>query len=214
MKAAILTELNKDLIIRDDIELVDLGAGEVHVKIVSSGVCHSDVSAQNGTIPAGVPCVLGHEGAGVIQEVGDGVREVKAGDHVIISFTPACRTCKACLRGQSYLCQSMGPMSVPHFKLDGTPIMGFAGCGTFADELILPESAVVKVDDDIPLDVVSLIGCGVTTGVGAAINTAKVTPGSSVVVFGCGGIGISAIQGALIAGAAEIVAVDNVPAKL
>lgn len=214
MRAAILTELNKELTIRDDIELVDLGAGEVHVKIVSSGVCHSDVSAQNGTIPSGLPCVLGHEGAGIIQEVGDGVTEVKAGDHVIISFTPACRNCKACLRGQSYLCQSMGPMMVPHFKIDGKPVMGFAGCGTFADELIVPESAVVKVDDDIPLDVVSLIGCGVTTGVGAAINTAKVTPGSSVVVFGCGGIGISAIQGARIAGAAEIVAVDTLPAKL
>ncbi len=214
MKAAILTELNKELTIRDDIELVDLGAGEVHVKIVSSGVCHSDVSAQNGTIPAMTPCVLGHEGAGIIQEVGDGVTEVKAGDHVIISFTPACRNCKACLRGQSYLCMSMGPMMVPHFKIDGNPVSGFAGCGTFAEELIVPESAVVKVEDDIPLDVVSLVGCGVTTGVGAAINTAKVTPGSSVVVFGCGGIGISAIQGARIAGAAEIVAVDTLPAKL
>ncbi len=214
MKAAVLTELNKPLVIRDDIGLVDLGAGEVHVKIVSSGVCHSDVSAQNGTIPVGTPCVLGHEGAGIIQEVGDGVTEVAAGDPVIVSFTPACRVCQSCLRGEAYLCQAMGPMFVPHFTMDGGPIMGMTGTGTFAEEMIVPESAVVKVDKDIPLDLVSLIGCGVTTGVGAAINTAKVTPGSSVVVFGAGGVGISAIQGARIAGAAEILAVDLVDSKL
>ena len=214
MKAAVLTELNQPLVVRDDIGLVDLGAGEVHIKIVSSGVCHSDVSAQNGTIPVGTPCVLGHEGAGIIQEVGAGVSEVAAGDPVIVSFTPACRVCKSCLRGEAYLCQAMGPMFVPHFTMDGSPIMGMTGCGTFAEEMIVPESAVVKVDKDIPLDLVSLIGCGVTTGVGAAINTAKVTPGSSVVVFGAGGVGISAIQGARIAGAAEILAVDLVDSKL
>lgn len=214
MKAAILTELNKPLEIRDDVGLVDLGPGEAHVKIVSSGVCHSDVSAQNGTIPVGTPCVLGHEGAGVVQEVGAGVSEIKAGDPVIISFTPACRNCPSCLRGESYLCQSMGPMFTPHFMIDGKPVMGMTGCGTFAEELIIPESALVKVDDDIPLGLVSLIGCGVTTGVGAAINTAKVTPGSSVVVFGAGGVGISAIQGARIAGAAEILAVDLLDSKL
>jgi len=214
MKAAILTELNKPLVVRDDVTLVDLGPGEVHVKIVSSGVCHSDVSAQNGTIPVGTPCVLGHEGAGVIQEVGAGVTEVSAGDPVIVSFTPACRLCPSCLRGEAYLCQAMGPMFTPHFVIDGNPVMGMTGCGTFAEEMIIPESAVVKVDADIPLDLVSLIGCGVTTGVGAAINTAKVTPGSSVVVFGAGGVGISAIQGARIAGAAEILAVDLVDSKL
>jgi len=214
MKAAVLTELNKDLVIRDDVGLADLGPGEVHVKIVSSGVCHSDVSAQNGTIPQPPPCVLGHEGAGIIQEVGDGVSDVKAGDPVIVSFVPACSKCPACLRGQSYLCMDMGPMYTPHFRIDGNPVMGMTGCGTFAEEMIVPATAVVKVDDDIPLDIVSLIGCGVTTGVGAAINSAGVTPGSSVVVFGCGGVGISAIQGARIAGASEIVAVDMVESKL
>ncbi len=214
MKAAVLTELNQPLVVRDDVSLVDLGAGEVHVKIVSSGVCHSDVSAQNGTIPVGTPCVLGHEGAGIIQEVGAGVTEVAAGDPVIVSFTPACRNCRSCLRGQAYLCESMAPMFTPHFVMDGNPVMGMTGCGTFAEEMIVPESAVVKVDADIPLDLVSLIGCGVTTGVGAAINTAQVTPGSSVVVFGAGGVGISAIQGARIAGAAEILAVDLVDSKL
>ncbi|TDJ22764.1 MAG: Zn-dependent alcohol dehydrogenase [Gammaproteobacteria bacterium] len=215
MKAALLTALNTDLVIRDDIELVDLGPGEVHVKIVSSGVCHSDVSAQNGTIPSGIPCVLGHEGAGIIQEVGDGVTDVKVGDHVIVSFVPACSKCNACLRGQSYLCETAPAMMMtPHFLVDGNPVPGFAGCGTFAEAMIVPVAATIKVDDDIPLDIVSLIGCGVTTGVGAAINSAGVTPGSSVVVFGCGGVGISAIQGARIAGAAEIVAVDLVESKL
>jgi S-(hydroxymethyl)glutathione dehydrogenase/alcohol dehydrogenase len=215
MKAAVLMALNKDLEIRHDVGLADLKAGEVHFKLVSSGVCHSDVSGQNGTIPTGTPCVLGHEGAGIVLEVGDGVTDVVAGDHVILSFTPACRKCRACLRGQSQLCESMMQMAMtPHFTLDGKPIGGFAGCGTFAEEMIVPEAAVVKVAKDVPLNVVSLIGCGVTTGVGAAINTAGIRPGTSVCVIGCGGVGIAAIQGARIAGAAEIVAVDKVPAKL
>jgi len=214
MKAAILSELNKDLEVRDDVGLADLGPGEVHLKVVSSGVCHSDVSVQNGTIPSGLPCVLGHEGAGVVEEVGPGVESVKPGDKVILSFTPACMKCKPCLRGQSYLCEFMGTMALSaRFIVDGQPVGGMTGCGTFAEEMIVPEAAVVKVDADIPLDIASLIGCGVTTGVGAAINSAGVTPGSSVVVFGAGGVGISAIQGARIAGAAEIVAVDLNEAK-
>jgi len=214
MKAAILPALNEDLVVRDDVSLADLQPGEVHIKVESSGVCHSDVSAQNGTIPQPPPCVLGHEGAGVVQEVGAGVEDVQAGDKVIVSFTPACNKCKPCLRGQSYLCAAMGPMMTPKFIVDGQPMGGMAGCGTFAEEMVLPDSAVVKIDEDIPLDIASLIGCGVTTGVGAAINSAGVTPGSSVVVFGAGGVGISAIQGARIAGAAEILAVDLVDGKL
>ncbi len=214
MKAAILTELNKDLEIRDDVELTEVGPGQVRIKLVSSGVCHSDLSAQNGTIPSGTPCVLGHEGAGTIQEIGEGITDVVVGDHVILSFTPACRKCKACLRGQAALCETMMSMATsPHFIVDGNLVSGFTGCGTFAEEMIVPENAVVKVDEDIPLNVVSLIGCGVTTGVGAAINTAAVKPGSSVAVIGCGGVGISAIQGARIAGAAEIVAIDPVLSK-
>jgi len=215
MKAAVLWELNKDLEVRNDVRLADLGPGDVHLKVVSSGVCHSDVSAQNGTIPAGTPCVLGHEGAGVVLEVGPGVTDLKAGDHAIVSFTPACRLCKACLRGQANLCESMFAMAVAKkFIIDGNAVGGMTGCGTFAEEMILPQTAVIKVDQDIPLNVVSLIGCGVMTGVGASINTAKITPGSSVLVIGCGGVGISAIQGARIAGAAEIVAVDTMPRKL
>jgi len=215
MRAAVLWELNKDLEVRNDVRLTDLGPGEVHVKIVSSGVCHSDVSVQNGTIPQPTPVVLGHEGAGIIQEVGPGVTDVKAGDPVIISFTPACRKCKACLRGQSNLCETMISMATSaHFLVAGKQIPGMTGCGTFADEMIVPENAVIRVDPSIPLEVVSLIGCGVTTGVGAAINTAQIRPGSSVAVIGCGGVGIAAIQGARIAGAAEILAIDTVDKKL
>lgn len=215
MKAALLTALDTPLEVRDDITLGDLGPGDVHVKIVSSGVCHSDVSAQNGTIPCGFPCVLGHEGAGIVQEVGAGVSDFTAGDHVILSFVPACSTCGPCLRGQSYLCaKSMAVATSANFRLDGNPVGGFTGLGTFAEELIITQDCLVKVDADVPLDIVSLIGCGVTTGVGAAINTADVRPGSSVVVFGCGGVGISAIQGARIAGAAEILAVDMLDGKL
>ncbi len=215
MRAAVLWELNKELDVRDDVRLTDLGPGEVHVKLVSSGVCHSDVSVQNGTIPMPAPCVLGHEGAGIVKEVGPGVTDVKAGDHAIISFTPACRKCKACLRGQSNLCATtISMMIAPHFIVDGKTIPGMTGCGTFADEMIVPENAVIPVDASIPLDVVSLIGCGVTTGVGAAINTAQIRPGSSVAVIGCGGVGIAAIQGARIAGAAEILAIDTIERKL
>jgi len=215
MRAAVLWELNKDLEVRNDVRLTDLAPGEVHVKIVSSGVCHSDVSVQNGTIPQPTPVVLGHEGAGIIREVGPGVTDVKAGDHVIISFTPACRKCKACLRGQSNLCETMISMATSaHFLVAGKQIPGMTGCGTFADEMIVPENAVIRVDPSIPLEVVSLIGCGVTTGVGAAINTAQIRPGSSVAVIGCGGVGVAAIQGARIAGAAEILAIDTVDRKL
>jgi len=153
--------------------------------------------------------------AGVVLEVGAGVTDLKAGDHAIVSFVPACRVCKNCLRGQSNLCDMMIAMAItPHFVIDGKKVSGMTGCGTFAEEMILPQGAVIKVDEDIPLNVVSLIGCGVTTGVGAAINTAKIRPGSSVAVIGCGGVGIAAIQGARIAGAAEILAIDTVDRKL
>ena len=215
MKAAVLTELNKDLVIRDDVELGAVGPRDVRVKIASSGVCHSDVSVQNGTIPSMTPVVLGHEGAGIVQEVGDAVSTVAAGDHVILSFIPACSVCNPCLRRQSYLCEETGPQAMAaHFTIDGNPVAGMTGLGTFAEELIVGESGVVKIDSDVPLDIAALIGCGVTTGVGASINSAGVTPGSSVVVFGCGGVGISAIQGARIAGASAILAVDMVEGKL
>ncbi len=215
MKAALLTELNKELEIRDDVEVFGLGPKDVRVKIKSSGVCHSDLSVQNGTIPMPMPVVLGHEGAGVVEEIGEAVSSVAVGDHVILTFIPACSVCNPCLRHQSYLCVEANVAAVTtHFKIDGNPTFGMTGLGTFAEELIIGDSAVVKVASDVPLDIAALIGCGVTTGVGAAINSAGVTPGSSVVVFGCGGVGISAIQGARIAGASTILAVDTVEGKL
>ncbi|MDH5565532.1 MAG: Zn-dependent alcohol dehydrogenase [Myxococcales bacterium] len=215
MKAAVLWERDKALEVRDDVALSAVGPGDVRIRLVSSGVCHSDLSAQNGTIPTGMPCVLGHEGAGVVEEVGAGVTDIVPGDHAILSFVPACRRCKACLRGQSNLCEAMMAMlATSHFEIDGKPAPGFLGCGTFAQQMVVSEAAVIVVDREIPLDVVSLIGCGVTTGVGAAIHTARIAPGSSVCVIGCGGVGCAAIQGARIAGAAEIVAVDALPAKL
>ncbi len=215
MKAAVYTELNKDLEIRDDVEVFGLGPKDVRVKIAASGVCHSDVSVQNGTIPFPAPVVLGHEGAGIVEEVGESVSTVAPGDHVILSFTPACSVCTPCLRHQSYLCDETNVQSAAaHFKVGGDPVVGMTGLGTFAEELIVGEPGVVKIGSDVPLDVAALIGCGVTTGVGASINSAGVTPGSSVVVFGCGGVGISAIQGARIAGASAILAVDTVEGKL
>lgn len=215
MQAAILTELNKDLQIRNDVEVFGLGPRDVRIQIKASGVCHSDVSAQNGTIPTGTPCVLGHEGAGVITAVGEAVTSVVPGDHVILSFVPACNNCTPCHRHQSYLCNhGMVQATSAHFKVDGKPVTGMTGLGTFAEELIIGEPGVVKIPKDVPLDIAALIGCGVTTGVGASINSAQVAPGSSVVVFGCGGVGISAIQGARIAGASAILAVDTLPNKL
>ena len=172
----------------------------------------------NGTIPQPPPAVLGHEGAGIIAEVGEGVTYVKVGDHVIVAWSPPCGECAYCgPRHQPNLCSNIQMVmgGTPHFTLDGQPVFGMAGAGTFAEEMIIPHQGVVKIDDDIPLEIGSLVGCGVMTGVGAAINTAKVTPGlESVVVFGCGGVGISCIMGAKVAGASVIVAVDLNDGKL
>lgn len=218
MRAAVLRQTgDEELEIRDDVEVVEPSAGEVKVRIAATGVCHSDLSGMTGTIPQPVPAVLGHEGAGIVAEVGEGVTNVMEGDHVIVAWSPPCGVCASCVdRKSPHLCSAVQINSImtPRFRLDGEPIFGFAGAGTFAEEIVLPQQAVVPIDANVPLEIASLIGCGVMTGVGAAINTAKVEPGSSVVVFGCGGVGISAIQGARIAGAAEIVAVDLLEAKL
>jgi len=169
----------------------------------------------NGTIPHPGPAVLGHEGAGEVIEVGEGVSSVKVGDHVIVVWVPPCGHCRYCLGGQPNLCTQImfSAGMVPHFRIGETLVAGFNGTGTFAEEAVLPEQGVVVIDRDVPFEIASLLGCGVVTGVGAAINAAKVVPGSSVVVFGCGGVGIATIQGARIAGAAEIVAVDPVEEK-
>ncbi|HVM40339.1 MAG TPA: zinc-binding dehydrogenase, partial [Acidimicrobiia bacterium] len=168
-----------------------------------------------GIVPLPSPCVLGHEGAGGVVEVGEGVTDLAVGDHVVASWIAPCGKCQYCLGGQPNLCSvmMMTHSFTPRFVVGGEPMAGMLGVGTFAEQAVAPVESFVKIDDDVPFDVASLIGCGVMTGVGAAINCAKVTPGSSVVVFGCGGVGISAIQGARIAGAAEIVAVDLVESK-
>ncbi len=200
----------------EDVEVEDPGPLQVKVKIHAAGVCHSDLSAMNGTLPVPFPCVLGHEGSGEIVAVGEGVSQVAIGDHVIVAWNPACGNCRACLRGQPHLCTTIfyNIVGATHFSRGGSPLFGFAGNGTFAEELVLPQEGVVKIPDDIPYDVAALVGCGVTTGVGAALNTAEVEPGSNVVVYGAGGVGVATIQGCKIAGAAEIVAVDTVDSKL
>jgi S-(hydroxymethyl)glutathione dehydrogenase/alcohol dehydrogenase len=217
VKAAVLQQVGDErLDVRDDVITTAVGAGKVRVRIRATGVCHSDLSAMNGTIPVAVPAVLGHEGAGEVVEVGPGVTGLAEGDHVVVCWSPQCGTCRECINGQHQLCMAymINAFSDAHFQIGTTPVFGMAGAGTFAEELILLEQGAIKIDKDVPYDVASLLGCGVMTGVGAAVNAAKVEPGSSVVVFGCGGVGISAIQGARIAGAATILAVDMVDRKL
>jgi len=218
MRAAVFHEVGKEEVtVYEDLRVADPGPGEVKVRIHAAGVCHSDLSAMNGTLPHPVPAVLGHEGAGEVVELGAGVDTVQVGDHVIVAWTPPCGSCRACRRGESNLCTRIfyTIAGATRFSTaDGVPVFGFAGTGTMAEELVLPWQAVVTIPDDVPYEIGALIGCGVTTGVGAALNTAKVTPGSSVAVFGAGGVGISAIQGARICGAADIVAVDVVDSKL
>ncbi|MBA3302319.1 MAG: Zn-dependent alcohol dehydrogenase [Acidimicrobiia bacterium] len=216
MRAAVLRAVGDETLdLVDDVEVLGPGPGEVRVRIVASGVCHSDLSGMNGTIPTTTPAVLGHEGAGEVLAVGEGVSSVHVGDHAILSWMPPCGTCVDCIGGQPQLC-TLGLTSgaTPRFRSGGEFLHSFAGTGTFAEETVVPAQAVIAIDKEVPFDVASLVGCGVMTGVGAAINTARVKPGSSTVVFGCGGVGISVIQGCRIGGAAEIVAVDRVPAKL
>ncbi len=219
MRAAVCQAIGEEATVEvfDDVEIPEPGPGEVRVRIHAAGLCHSDLSGMNGTLPQGAPFVPGHEGAGEVVAVGDGVTSVGPGDHVIVAWTPPCGSCKACLRGQPNLCVNFmfAMAGSPRFRrAEGTDLFGFAGTGTWSEEMVLPQQGVVKIPNDVPYEIGALIGCGVTTGMGAAINTARVEPGSSVVVFGCGGVGISAIQGAKVAGAAEIVAVDTVARKL
>lgn len=218
MRAAILTEVpTTELVIADDVTLRPIEPGEVKLKVSHSGVCHSDLSAMNGTIPTQAPAVLGHEGAGVVTDVGEGVTHVSQGDHVVLAFSPACGSCAYCNeRAQASLCITGTFTMLGHsqFQRSELPVGSMSGCGTFAEETIVPAMAAIKIEKDIPLDVAALVGCGVTTGVGAALYGAKVTPGSSVVIIGCGGVGIAAIQGARIAGAEAIVAIDLHEGKL
>lgn len=216
MKAAVLHQVGDDkLDVRDDVATTPVGPGKVRVRIRATGVCHSDLSAMNGTIPVAVPAVLGHEGAGEVVEVGPGVAGLAEGDHVVVCWSPQCGACTECVNGQAQLCMTymFNAFNDAHFAIGAKPVFGMAGAGTFAEELIVLEHGAIRVDKDVPLDVASLLGCGVMTGVGAAVNAAQVEPGSSAVVIGCGGVGVSVIQGARAAGAAVVVAVDTVERK-
>ncbi|MER5253799.1 Zn-dependent alcohol dehydrogenase [Streptomyces sp. NPDC002855] len=215
MRAAVLHEIGQDkLEVLDDVETVGFGPGKVKIRVRATGLCHSDVSAMNGVLPQPAPFIPGHEGAGEIVDVGDGVTGVSQGDRVLVCWLPACGQCPACKRGQSQLCLA-GFMNAgtPNFKRPGGDVFGFAGTGTFTEEVVVDAGCAVPIPDDVPFDIAALIGCGVTTGLGAAINTADVKAGSSVAVIGCGGVGISAIQGARLKGAAQIIAVDPVASR-
>ena len=220
-KAAVIAGIDQPLEIRD-VEVETPRAGEVKVRMAASGVCHSDLSVQNGTLYNALPAVIGHEGAGVIEEVGEGVTGLAPGDHVVISWVPQCGTCFFCTRDQGYLCEnanlalSTGGMldGTPRFSLDGQPVHHMAAAGTFTETTVVPATGAVKIPKEIDLKVAALIGCGVLTGVGAALNTADIRKDDSVAVIGCGGVGLNVIQGARIAGAGEIVAVDMNETKL
>jgi S-(hydroxymethyl)glutathione dehydrogenase / alcohol dehydrogenase len=213
MRAAIFTEQDGPLAF-EDVTPTDPGPGDVVVRITASGLCHSDLSVINGTLPAG-RVVLGHEGTGVIEKVGADVTGLAVGDRVIGSFIPACGVCWYCLHDQSNLCEhTYDVMFVPRVRrADGEELVTMTGLGTFAELMTVQQMSVVKVESDLPDDQLALIGCGVTTGVGAALNTAHVEPGSIVAVIGCGGVGQAVIQGARIAGAARIIAIDPVALK-
>ncbi|CAM5368823.1 MULTISPECIES: Zn-dependent alcohol dehydrogenase [Streptomyces] len=215
MRAAVLHETGQDkLEVLDDVEAVGFGPGRVRVRVRATGLCHSDLSAMSGVLPQPAPFVPGHEGAGEIVDVGEGVRGLKPGDRVVLCWLPACGACPACRRGQTELCLA-GFMNAgtPNFRRPGGDVFGFAGTGTFAEEVVVDAGCAVPIPDDVPFDIAALIGCGVTTGLGAALNTADLEAGSSVAVIGCGGVGVSVIQGARLKGAAEIVAVDPVAAR-
>jgi len=220
-RAAVAWEANKPLSI-EEVDLAPPKAGEVLVRIVATGVCHTDAFTLSGADPEGLfPVILGHEGGGIVEEVGAGVTSVKAGDHVIPLYTPECGTCEFCLSGKTNLCQRIRttqgkgvmPDGTSRFSIKGKPILHYMGTSTFSEHTVLPEISVAKINPTAPLDKVCLLGCGITTGIGAVLNTAKVTPGSTVAVFGLGGIGLSVVQGAVIAKAARIIAVDLNPSK-
>ncbi len=220
-RAAVAWEAGKPL----TIETVEIGgpkAGEVLVEVMATGICHTDAYTLSGLDSEGkFPAILGHEGAGIVREVGAGVTTLKPGDHVIPLYTPECRNCKSCLSRRTNLCtsiratqgQGVMPDGTSRFSCDSGEIFHYMGCSTFANFTVLPEIALAKVREDAPFDKICYIGCGVTTGIGAVIYTAKVWPGANVVVFGLGGIGLNVIQGARMVGADKIIGVDINPAK-
>src|SRR3954464_8242357 len=219
-KAVLCRELNKPVVV-EQISVAGPKRGEVTVKVAACGVCHSDLSATNGTIPMPPPLVLGHEAAGEVVEVGEGVTTLAVGDHVVSSFIYMCGQCRFCSMGRPVLCVEQGKAittlpdgTVRTRDAKGDALSIFSGCGVMAEYATVHVDNLVKIDPKIPYDRAALVGCAVTTGVGAVFNTAKVRPGASVAVFGCGGVGLNVIQGARIAGAGRIVAIDTMQAKL
>jgi S-(hydroxymethyl)glutathione dehydrogenase/alcohol dehydrogenase len=221
VRAAVAVEPGKPLVI-EEVELAGPREGEALVEIRATGVCHTDAYTLSGRDSEGrFPSILGHEGAGVVVEVGPGVRSLAPGDHVIPLYTPECRQCKTCLSGKSNLCtairatqgQGLMPDGSSRFSLRGKPVFHYMGTSTFANYTVLPEIALAKIREDAPFEKVCYIGCGVTTGIGAVVNTAKVEAGARCVVFGLGGIGLNVIQGLRMVGADQIVGVDTNPAK-
>tara|TARA_B110000879_G_scaffold121513_1_gene160982 strand:+ start:5857 stop:6966 length:1110 start_codon:yes stop_codon:yes gene_type:complete len=215
-RAAVAWEAGKPLTI-EEVDVEGPKQGEVLVRIVATGVCHTDAFTLSGADPEGVfPAILGHEGGGVVEEIGPGVTSVVVGDHVIPLYTAECGVCKFCLSGKTNLCQAIRvtqgrgvmPDYTSRFSLNGKPIYHFSGTSTFSEYTVMPEIAVAKINKAAPLDKVCLLGCGITTGIGAVLNTAKVEPGSTVAIFGLGGVGLSVIQGAVLAKASRIIVVD------
>ncbi|MBF6599427.1 MAG: Zn-dependent alcohol dehydrogenase [Dehalococcoidia bacterium] len=217
MKAAIFHGPHEPLTI-EQVDVDKPGPREVLVRTVASGVCHSDLHFVDGLYPYPAPAVLGHEAAGVVEEVGDQVTYVKPGDHVIACLSVFCGHCDMCVTGRTHLCRNpelrRGPGEAPRLSQGGSPVHQFLNISSYAERMLLHEHAIVRIREDMPLDRAALIGCGVTTGVGAVLNTARVPAGSTVAVFGAGGVGLAAIQGARIAGAGKVIAVDTVENKL
>ena len=217
MKAAVFREVNVPMEI-EEVTVSKPGPREVLIRTKAAGICHSDMHFFNGSYPGKLPMVLGHESAGIVEQVGSDVHYVKPGDHVITCLSVFCGHCDQCLTGHLSLCQepemSRGKEEEPRISQNDQPLTPFAQLGSFAEMMLVHEHALVKVREDMPMDRAALIGCGVTTGIGAVIHTASVEPGSTVAVIGCGGIGLSAINGAALAGASRIIAVDMVASKL
>jgi S-(hydroxymethyl)glutathione dehydrogenase/alcohol dehydrogenase len=216
MRAAVLWEPGAAFEVRDDIERRGPGPGEVVVQVRASGVCRTDLSLADGTFDHPMPVVLGHEGAGVVTETGPGVEGISAGQHAVIDWVGPDGTCWYCLRGLHHLCarraSSRAPAE-PTLHLGGEPVISGLGTATFAEETLLPATAVVPIEDDVPFPIAAILGCAVATGVGAVFNSARLAPGDTALVIGCGGVGMAVLLGAVAAGASEIVAVDPVPAR-
>lgn len=221
IKAAVAWQAGAPLSV-EMVELQGPQAGEVLIEIMATGVCHTDEFTRSGADPEGIfPCILGHEGAGIVREIGAGVRSLSPGDHVIALYIPECGTCKSCRSGKTNLCTSIRatqgrglmPDGTSRFSLNGQAIHHYMGCSTFTNFTVLPEIALAKIRPDAPFEAACYIGCGVTTGIGAVLFTAKVEPGANVAVFGLGGIGLNVVQGARLAGASKIIGIDVNPAR-